>query len=44
MKESELKEKCPIIDLFVVHEAMVPYLKENGFNITTTGYPQEGGF
>ena len=43
MKESELGD-CPIIDLFVVHESMTSYLRENGFSITSTGYPQEGGF
>ena len=43
MKEADREEKCPIIDLFVVHESMAPYLRTNGFTITTVGYPQEGG-
>ena len=39
VKEYEKEHECPIIDLFVVHETIKPYLEANGFTVTSVGYP-----
>ena len=44
VKEYEKDFECPIIDMFVVHENLIPYLTENGFEVTEDGYVQEGGY
>ena len=44
VKEYEKEHECPIIDLFVVHETIKPYLEANGFTVTSVGYPQMGGY
>jgi len=41
---SERHDKCPIIDILVVHEAMVEHLKGHAFKVTEIGYPQDDGF
>mmetsp|Transcript_42405 Transcript_42405/g.55914 ORF Transcript_42405/g.55914 Transcript_42405/m.55914 type:complete len:154 (-) Transcript_42405:1785-2246(-) len=44
VKEYEREFECPIIDLFVVHETIKPYLEANGFTVTDVGYPQQGDY
>ena len=44
VKEYERDYECPIIDMFVVHEDLIPYLRANGFELTEEGFVQEGGY
>ena len=34
MEPNLVQTECPIIDVFVMHEDLIPYLTQNGFEVT----------
>ena len=44
VKPYEKEFECPIIDLFVVHQELIPHLTAHGYQVTEDGYQQDGGF
>ena len=44
VKEYERDYECPVIDMFIVHEAQAEELRKFQYIVTDIGYPQAGGY
>ena len=44
VEEYKMENECPILDILVVKDDVIPRMKEHGWEVAETGYPQEDGY